>query len=431
MTEPPTGTVTMLFTDIEGSTPLVHTLGDDYGAVLGQERRLLRKAVTDSRGYEVDSRADELFAVFQRAEDGVVAAVAAQRLLSAHAWPEGSPVRVRMGLHTGEPGAEGGIYLGLDVHRAARICAAGHGGQILLSQATRDLVADGFEVRDLGSYSLAGLPVAERIFQLAAAGLQSAFPPLRVASSERRRMPAKLASRRPHQPTLVDAAWHVRQLLPGLAARLQTPLAELGGALFTADRALTRADGLLERVDHQQLTRRLAAQRKAGVVLQRAREEAEKLQARISCVEQLEDRRHALTSMTPQLPERLDALRTEQEITQLHERVTTATDELDQALTSAARALDPLSFKLTRTRWRGIYRSGRRYIVPYTDQHGRDRHREFESSPEARSFRLSVQTAEQAKKRDVANRAPWDAAGDQVLRSYTRDEPFGKHGRPR
>jgi class 3 adenylate cyclase len=112
MTEPPTGTVTMLFTDIEGSTPLVHTLGDDYGAVLGQERRLLRKAVADSRGFEVDCRADELFAVFQRAEDGVVAAVAAQQLLAAHAWPEGSPVRVRMGLHTGEPGVEGGIYLG-------------------------------------------------------------------------------------------------------------------------------------------------------------------------------------------------------------------------------------------------------------------------------------------------------------------------------
>jgi hypothetical protein len=126
MTEPPTGTVTMLFTDIEGSTPLVRTLEDDYGAVLEHERRLLRKAVTDSRGYEVDCRADELFAVFQRAEDGVVAAVAAQRLLAAHAWPEGSPVRVRMGLHTGEPGVEGGIYLGRVSARpgtAARSCS--------------------------------------------------------------------------------------------------------------------------------------------------------------------------------------------------------------------------------------------------------------------------------------------------------------------
>jgi class 3 adenylate cyclase len=430
MTEPPTGTVTMLFTDVEGSTALVHALGEDYGAVLQQHRSLLRRALADSGGYEVDCRADELFAVFQSAKDGVTAALAAQRLLAAHAWPEGSPVRVRMGLHTGEPGVEGGIYLGLDVHRAARIGAAGHGGQILLSQTTRDLVADGFEVRDLGSYSLAGLPVAERIFQLAAAGLRSEFPALRVESSERRLNPSGLPRRRPRRPTLADAAWHVRQLLPGVAASLQTPLAELGGALFTADRALTRANEFLERVDHKQLSRRLVAQRKAGVTLQRAREEADKLQARIDCVDQLEDRRHALASLAPQLPDKLDALRTEQEITRLHERVATAADHLDQALTSAARALDPLSFKLARTRWRGIYRSGpRRYIVRYTDEQGRDRHREFESSKEARSFRLSVQTARQAKKRsDLANRASWDA-GESL--PYTSDEPFGKHGRPR
>jgi hypothetical protein len=161
-----------------------------------------------------------------------------------------------MGLHTGEPGVEGGGYLGVDVHRAARICAAGHGGQILLSQTTRVLLADSFEVMDLGSYSLPGLPAAERIFQLAPAGLRSKFPPLRVEISERRRILGRLPQRRVPQPTLADAAWHVRRLLPGVAASLQQPLAELGGALFTADRALTGANGFLERVDREQLTRR-------------------------------------------------------------------------------------------------------------------------------------------------------------------------------
>jgi class 3 adenylate cyclase len=397
MTELPTGTVTMLFTDVEGSTSLVHRLGEDYGAVRDEHRSLLRKAVADSGGHEVDCRADEFFAGFQRAKDGAAAAVAAQRLLVAHSWPEGSPVHVRMGLHTGEPGVEGGGYLGVDVHRAARICAAGHGGQILLSQTTRVLLADSFEVMDLGSYSLPGLPAAERIFQLAPAGLRSKFPPLRVEISERRRILGRLPQRRVPQPTLADAAWHVRRLLPGVAASLQQPLAELGGALFTADRALTGANGFLERVDREQLTRRHAAQRQMSFTIQRAREEAEQLQIGIASVEQLEDRHNALARLALQLRDRLDALRTEQEVTLLHERVRTDTDQLDQALTCAARALDPLSFKLDHTRYRGVYQSGRRYIVPYTDEQGRDRHHEFETLAEARDFKTSILFERDAK----------------------------------
>src|SRR5262245_41277264 len=109
----PTGTVTLLFTDIEESTPLVHRLGDGYGAVRDQYRSLIRKAVAESDGHEVECRADEFFAVFQRAKDGAAAAVAAQRLLAAHSWPEGVSLRARIGLHTGEPAVEGGGYLGL------------------------------------------------------------------------------------------------------------------------------------------------------------------------------------------------------------------------------------------------------------------------------------------------------------------------------
>lgn len=168
MAELPSGTVTLLFSDVEGSTRLTQVLGDGYGGSLAELRQLLRTAVTEAGGHEVDCRADELFAVFQRARDGLAAAAAAQSALDSHIWPEGVKVRVRVGLHTSEPVLEGGAYLGLDVSRAARICAAGHGGQTLLSQTTRELVANACELKPLGVYSLAGLPSPERIFQLVA-----------------------------------------------------------------------------------------------------------------------------------------------------------------------------------------------------------------------------------------------------------------------
>ncbi len=393
----PTGTVTLLFTDIEGSTPLVHRLGDAYGAVREQHRRLLRKAVAEAGGHEVECRADEFFAAFQRAKDGVAAAVAAQRLLAGHGWPEGITLRVRMGLHTGEPGVEGGGYLGVDVHRAARICAAGHGGQILFSQTTRELVAGGFEVKDLGSYSLAGLPAPERLFQLLVVGLRSEFPPLRAESGQRRRLTDRLPRSSSRQPTFGDAAWHVRQRLPEAAAPLQRPLVELGAALFTADRALAGAHGFLARVDHKQLTRRFSRQRELSIYSEHARQEAELLQTRISCVEQLEERHNVLARLAPQLPARLDALHTEEEISQLHEHISSATDQLDQALHQAAKALDLLSFKLARTRHRGVYHADHRYIVPYSDERDRDRHREFDTLTEAHDFKTALRITEHAR----------------------------------
>jgi len=188
MSDLPRGTVTMLFTDIEGSTSLVRELDDRYGALLGDYRRMLRKAVSDAGGHEIDCRADELFAAFQRANDAVGAALSAQRMLAAHPWPDEVQVRTRMGLHTGEPVVEGDVYLGLDVHRALRICAAGHGGQILLSQVTHDLVAARFETRDLGAYLLAGMTRPDRIHQLVAPRLRDGFPPLRADSMERKRL---------------------------------------------------------------------------------------------------------------------------------------------------------------------------------------------------------------------------------------------------
>ena len=133
MAELPRGTVTFLFTDVEGSTRLVEQLGNRWSGVLSDIRRLVRGGAAQAGGHEIDVRGDELFHAFGDAHSAVDAAVAAQRYLQGHSWPEGTRVRVRMGIHTGEPqlGDEG--YVGIDVHRAARICSAGHGGQIVLS----------------------------------------------------------------------------------------------------------------------------------------------------------------------------------------------------------------------------------------------------------------------------------------------------------
>jgi DNA-binding NarL/FixJ family response regulator/class 3 adenylate cyclase len=174
----PTGTVTLLCTDIEGSTALVAGLGGDYSRVLEEHRRLVRGAADTEGGLEIDSRGDEMLLVFTDARAAVHAAVAAQRALAAHPWPDGMSVRVRMGLHTGEPTLDGATYLGLDVHRVARISDAGHGGQVLLSQRTFELAEP--DARDLGPQHLRGLPEPERIYQVVADGLQSDFPPLRL-----------------------------------------------------------------------------------------------------------------------------------------------------------------------------------------------------------------------------------------------------------
>ena len=178
----PGGTVTFLFTDIEGSTRLLQTLGDDYGEVVREHRRLLREHLGAKGGAEVDTQGDAFFYSFPRAREAVAGAVAAQRALGEQAWPQGAEVRVRMGLHTGEPSVGDEGYLGLDVVRAARICSAGHGGQILLSETTRALLGndlpEGVAVVDLGQQNLKDVQ-HERIFQLALEGDES-FPPLKT-----------------------------------------------------------------------------------------------------------------------------------------------------------------------------------------------------------------------------------------------------------
>ncbi len=194
----PIGTVTFLFTDIEGSTRILQNLGDRYPAVLAKHQQLLRSAFKERGGHEVDSQGDALFLVFPSAREAVVAGVAAQQAVVAHPWPNQVPIRIRMGLHTGEAHPTEESYVGLDVHRAARIAAAGHGGQILISQTTRDLVADdlpsGLSLRDLGQHRLKDLASPQHLYQVVAPGLPTQFPPLHSLENRQTNLPRQLTS---------------------------------------------------------------------------------------------------------------------------------------------------------------------------------------------------------------------------------------------
>lgn len=180
MTALPSGTVTFVFSDIEGSTGLLKRLGDGYGELIAEHRRIIRETFGGHGGVEIDMQGDSFFFAFARARDAVAAAVEAQRAHSEQVWPGVDSVHVRMGLHTGEPavGAEG--YLGVDVVRAARICGSGHGGHVLLSEATRALVGsslpDGVSVQAVGERRLKDIDEPERVYELMIEGVEQPDP---------------------------------------------------------------------------------------------------------------------------------------------------------------------------------------------------------------------------------------------------------------
>jgi predicted ATPase/class 3 adenylate cyclase len=193
--QPPSGTVTLLFTDIEGSTSLLHELGELYGDALATHRRLLREACARHGGSEIDTQGDAFFVAFASASDAVAAALDAQLALAAQRWPHDRELRVRMGIHTCEARQTGEGYVGVGVHRAARICTAGHGGQVLVSHTTRELLAEEpvgeVALRDLGPHRLKDLTQPERIFQLVAEGLDDQFPPLDTLDARPTNLPTQ------------------------------------------------------------------------------------------------------------------------------------------------------------------------------------------------------------------------------------------------
>ena len=177
----PTGHVTFLLTDIEGSTGLLERLGDEYAKVLADVRRRVSKPVRATCGHVVSARGDDVFAVFEEAEHAVQAAIETQRAMLADPWPRGEDVRIRIGLHRGRPSLTETGYVGLSVHAAARICFSAHGGQIILSSAVRSDLPGGVALRGLGSWRFRGIPDALEMFEVAAPGLLDDFPPLRSA----------------------------------------------------------------------------------------------------------------------------------------------------------------------------------------------------------------------------------------------------------
>ncbi len=181
----PKGHVTFLLTDLEGSTELLGRLDEQYAPLLADVRRVVRAAVRSAGGREVDARADDLFAVFERAPAALEAALAIQRAMRAGAWPDGIDVRLRIGLHRGRPALTDTGYVGISVHAAARICFAAHGDQIVVSSAVRAAVieslAEGISLRSLGAWRFRGLPEPVELFQVDAADLPDDFPPPRSA----------------------------------------------------------------------------------------------------------------------------------------------------------------------------------------------------------------------------------------------------------
>ncbi len=230
MAELPSGAVTFLFTDLEGSTQLVKQLRDRYEEVLAEHQRLLREAFAKNRGHEIDTQGDAFFIAFASARDAVLAALEAQRALSGYPWPDETSVKVRIGIHTGQAAPVNGRYTGLAVHRAARICAAGHGGQVLVSQATQTLLEDEEEdlevqLRDLGDQRLKDLDRPVHLYQVAAPGLTEQFPPLRKEAAPPEAEPVPLY----RQHRVLALAALALAVVVGLAAFLLTRSSGPGG----------------------------------------------------------------------------------------------------------------------------------------------------------------------------------------------------------
>jgi class 3 adenylate cyclase len=250
MSSLPSGTVTFVFSDIEGSTTLLKRLGERYDGVLSDHRRLMRESFTERGGVEIDRQGDAFFFAFSRARDAVEAAVEAQRAHAAHDWPGDCAVLVRMGLHTGEPavGSEG--YLGLDVVRAARLCTVGNGGHVLLSETTRALVGaslpEGVSIFPLGERRLKDIDEPERVFELE---IEGATPPAASPEAAESHVPAPPPPPVPGKPADFGARLAER-IEASVRRSVEQSLERAASQVDTlAERAARRPDRIAERLE--------------------------------------------------------------------------------------------------------------------------------------------------------------------------------------
>jgi class 3 adenylate cyclase len=454
MSKYPSGTVTLLFTDIEGSTLLLRRLGERYVDALATHHRLLREAFTGASGHEIDTQGDSFFVAFQRARDALAAAADAQRRLAREEWPEGVELRVRMGIHTGEPAIGDEGYLGLDVHRAARICSAAHGGQILISQTTRELCYDvlpaDIQLEPLGEHRLKDLPRSENLCQLVVPGLRSAFPPLKDLDRQEaesspfvgreRELGAKALHAvsaatgrlvgtfggygRTRHRGFADFGWEVRGMLPSTPSDLQAGLAALGGDLFTLGRTTADYERYVDSVDRKLLEGRLREYREMAVVSRRAAAEADALGKRLAQFGELVGFRKSIEELAAEVEATIERVRrsaaamevdaVRADVEGLRARIQRAERELQMRLDEVRSALGNLGIALKHTRHRGVFRVGSRYVVPVFDEVGIEQRREFSSLAEAYSFRRSVrlihrQREEEWSEASVASMRQWGA----------------------
>jgi hypothetical protein len=315
-----------------------------------------------------------------------------------------------MGLHTGEPALRDDGYLGLDVHRAARISAAAHGEQVLVSQTTRDLLGEeGGELLDLGEHELKDFSRPERLFQLVVPGLTRDFPPLRTAAADlptgRERelaaaltRPKRLLERlRPGKRGFADLGWDARALLPSASTEVQESLSRLARELFDAARAAAEADHALAVVNRKKLVERLADQRAQAVLSKASAREADVTETRLRMLETLTSRRAEAEAVAKEVRDWLSTRQPVEGLDRLTDRVRQATQALNIALDGAHLELASVSERLRRTRSRGVFRVGEQFVVPYVDEVGVDRRRRFDSLADAISFRRGLRVGRRAE----------------------------------
>ena len=386
----PTGSVTFLFADVEGSTELARQLGADWGRRRAACLETVGAAVRDAGGTVVDAHADELFAAFGGSRPAAAAALAIHAALAAHL-----PLRVRIGLHTGEPVIESGArYVGLDVHLARRVCSAARGGQTLVSETTARLLdtADDLLLADAGPHVLAGFPRPQRLSDLRPPG---------APAPEQRPEPAL-----PAEPVRQSS----RGDLEALAHRLRGArvadgpanegLIALARSAFDAGRAVDEAQRLLDDIDRDWLERRRQERRAAGVDSPAARAAAARLSAQLAALDAVAARIDDLLAEAGQAADVLPQLATADAgvAAALREDLARRVGALEEASAHARAGLPADARRLTRTRHRGVYRLGERYVVVTFDEVGGERRVAFETVREARDFRTGLVAAEKTQR---------------------------------